>query len=268
MEKLYNFKIIESGNRVEVYAINGTITEGGESKNIDGRRGAKGNTKGSKARRQQTLYEARNNIIRLVNCNNDMIVFCTLTYADNMQDLKKSRNDLQYFFQKLHKDYEYLKYLWVMEYQERGAIHFHILLNIDLPIKHLNGRKSNNHKELEQCFNKKYWNRGFIDLKKLDDNNQAAKYIATYLVKDLLELDLGGYRVYSYSKNLNKPKVSKIFIPNTGVETVVSIYQDYKVQYVNNYDIKYKNKDGNEVSKKVNYYDLIKGDCINENITC
>ena len=75
-----------------------------------------------------------------------------------------------------------------------------------------------------------------------------------------MELDLGGYRVYSYSKNLNKPKVSKIFIPNTGVETVVSIYQGYKVQYVNNYDIKYKNKDGKEVSKKVNYYDLIKGD--------
>ena len=97
----------------------------------------------------------------------------------------------------------------------------------------------------------------FIDLKKLDDNNQAAKYIATYLVKDLLELDLGGCRVYSYSKNLNKPNVSKIFIPNTGVETVISIYQDYKVQYVNNYDIKYKNKGGKEVSKKVNYLNIL-----------
>ena len=258
MEKLYNFKIIESGNRIEVYAIHGTITEGGESKNREGRKGNDGNSKDSKVRRKQTLNEARNNIIRLVSSNNDMKVFCTLTYKDNMQDLEKSRKHLQYFFQKLHKDYSNLKYLWVMEYQERGAIHFHILLNINLPIKHLNGRKSKEHKELENNFNKKYWSRGFIDLKVLDDNYQAGRYIATYLVKDLLELDLEGYRVYSYSKNLNKPRVSKIFIPDTSVETVVAVYEDYKVQYVRNYDIHYTNKAGIEQIKKVNYYDLIK----------
>lgn len=258
MEKLYNFKMIESNNRVEVYAIHGTITEGGESKNIDGRRGNEGNSKDSNSRRKQTLNEARNNIIRLVGCNSDMKVFCTLTYKDNMQELEKSRKHLQYFFQKLHKDYKNLKYLWVMEYQDRGAIHFHILLNINLPINHINGRKSKDHKQIENEFNKKYWNRGFIDLKVLEDNYQAAKYIATYLVKDLLELDLEGYRVYSYSKNLNKPKVSKMFIPNTKVETVINIYQGYKVQYVNSYDIKYIDKAGNERIKKVNYYDLIR----------
>lgn len=258
MEKLYNFKIIESGDRVEVYAIHGTITEGGESKNTDGRKGNDGDSKDSNSRRKQTLNEARNNIIRLVGCNSDMKVFCTLTYKNNMQDIKKSRKHLQYFFQKLHKEYNNLKYLWVMEYQDRGAIHFHILLNIQLPIKHINGRKSKDHKQIENDFNKKYWNRGFIDLKALEDNYQAAKYIATYLVKDLLELDLEGSRVYSYSKNLNKPKVSKIFIPDTKVESVIAIYKDYKVQYVNSYDIHYTNKAGIEQSKKVNYYDFIK----------
>lgn len=258
MEKLYNFKIIESGDRVEVYAIHGTITEGGESKNTDGRKGNDGDSKDSDSRRKQTLNEARNNIIRLVGCNSDMKVFCTLTYKNNMQDIKKSRKHLQYFFQKLHKEYNNLKYLWVMEYQDRGAIHFHILLNIQLPIKHINGRKSKDHKQIENDFNKKYWNRGFIDLKALEDNYQAAKYIATYLVKDLLELDLEGYRVYSYSKNLNKPKVSKIFILDTKVESVIAIYKDYKVQYVNSYDIHYTNKAGIEQIKKVNYYDFIK----------
>lgn len=260
MEKLYNFKIIESKNRVEVYAIKGTIVEGGECKNRNGRKGSsEGKTKGSKSRRKQTLNEARNNIIRLVSCNSDMKVFCTLTYKDNMQDIKKSRKNLEYFFQKLHKGYNDLKYLWVMEYQTRGAIHFHILLNIDLQIQHINGRKSKEHKQLENDFNNRYWNRGFVDLKLLEDNYQASKYIATYLVKDLLELELDGYRVYSYSKNLQKPKTSKIFI-DTKAETVINIYKDYKVQYVNSYDIKYIDRFGKEIVKKVNYYDLLKGD--------
>ena len=259
MEKLYNFKIIESKNRVEVYSIAGTISTGGECKNKSGRKGSsEGKTKGSKSRRKQTLNEARNNIIRLVSCNSDMKVFCTLTYKENMQDIKKSRKHLQYFFQKLHKDYNDLKYIWVMEYQERGAIHFHILLNLNINLNHTDGRKSKEHKQFENDFNKKYWDKGFIDVKLLKDNYQAGKYIATYLVKDLLELDLQGYRVYSYSKNLQKPLVSKIFIKDTNVETVISIYKDYKVQYANSYDIKYVDKVGKEIVKKVKYYDLIR----------
>lgn len=258
MEELYNFKIIESNNRVEVYAVNGTISTGGECKNRNGRSGSSGKTKGSKSRRKQTLNEARNNIIRLVSCNSDMKVFCTLTYKENMQDIKKSRKQLQYFFQKLHKDYSNLKYLWVMEYQDRGAIHFHILLNLNINLNHTDGRKSKEHKQFENDFNNRYWSRGFIDLKSLENNYSAGKYIATYLVKDLLELDLEGYRVYSYSKNLNKPKVSKIFIQDTKVETVINIYQEYKVQYVNSYEIKYIDKTGKKRIKKVNYYDLIR----------
>lgn len=258
MEKLYNFKIIECNNRVEVYAIKGTITEGAESKNKEGRKSDKGNSENTRTRRKQTLNEARNNIIRLVSCNQDMKIFCTLTYKENFKDLENSRKHLEYFFKKLHKDYDNLKYLWVMEYQDRGAIHFHILLNIDIPIKSIKGRKSMEHKKIENAFNKKYWNRGFIDLKALDDNYQAAKYIAAYLVKDLLEIDLEGYRVYSYSKNLNKPIISKIFLKDTSVETVIAAYEGYKIQYVNSYDIHYSNKVGEDVTKKVNYYDLIK----------
>ena len=132
-------------------------------------------------------------------------------------------------------------------------------MNIDLQIQHINGRKSKEHKQLENDFNNRYWNRGFVDLKLLEDNYQASKYIATYLVKDLLELELDGYRVYSYSKNLQKPKTSKIFI-DTKAETVINIYKDYKVQYVNSYDIKYIDRFGKEIVKKVNYYDLLKGD--------
>jgi len=54
----------------------------------------------------------------------------TLTYRENMQDLERAQRDLQKFVRRVSKltsnALRGFKYVLVVEYQERGAIHFHI----------------------------------------------------------------------------------------------------------------------------------------------
>lgn len=256
--QLYNNKVYISGNRVEIYKYNGYQHIGGEPLNIEGK-----STNGSnkEKNRKTTLNKARNNIIRLVNSNPDMQTFITLTYKENMQDLSKSKKHVNYFFKKLSKDNPNLKYLYVLEYQERGAIHYHILCNLKLGLKTAKrGRKSKIQKEYEIWFAKEYWsNRGFVDVRNLESegNTNAGKYIATYLVEDLLTLDLDGNRCYSYSRNLDKPIV-ELIDTTEGIEEIVQVYSDYEITYTSTYDIKYVDKKGRERVYSVNYYDMYK----------
>ena len=169
--QLYNGKVHISGSRAEIYKYQAYQVIGKEGKS-EGRKGktGKGAAKENKeVNRKVTLNRARNNIIRLANSNPDLTTFITLTYKENMQDLSKSKKHLNYFFKKLTKDYKNFKYLYVLEYQERGAIHYHMLCN--LPIEFITakrGRKSQVQKEYEQWFSKAYWsNRGFVAVRNL-----------------------------------------------------------------------------------------------------
>lgn len=267
--KIYNTKIIESGERLEIYKYQGYIIIGEKSNNSEGRRGKTELTKeqkeeNSSRRRKETLVNARNNIIRLISCNsNDLKLFITLTYKDNFQDLKKSKEHLKKFFKKLSKDYKDLKYVYVLEYQERGAIHYHILTNIDIGIKTV---KSNEYKtaaqrELENYFRINYWSsRGWVDIRALDTEgiNVISKYVSSYLVEGLFMLDLKGNRAYGYSKNLNKPIVSSIE-SKLSIEELIDL-EGYNLQYTSSYKRIYTDKTGMERESNVNYFDYIKND--------
>jgi len=55
-------------------------------------------------------------------------LFITLTYAENFGDVGLGNRHLRLFFQRLRKSHKGLEYVAVPEYQERGALHYHILL--------------------------------------------------------------------------------------------------------------------------------------------
>lgn len=83
---------------------------------------------------KQNLIRARKRCRNLVltNFNNNAEMW-TLTYAENEKILKKAKKDLNLFFKHVNyrrkkKGLENLKYVWVAERQERGAIHFHIMV--------------------------------------------------------------------------------------------------------------------------------------------
>ncbi|MDK0934375.1 hypothetical protein P5F48_14515 [Clostridium perfringens] len=268
----YNLKIIRSGsNRIELYKVsNYLIRKNGKSNNKQGRRGKnelESNKKieNSKRNRKTTLTNTRNNIIRLIKSNPDMNTFITLTFAIEV-DYKESKILLNNFFNKLRRKYNNLKYLWVLEFGTKNQrLHYHLLTNIDLP-KEINfarskERKSKKHKEFENTFSSKYWQYGFVDIRNLEqeDNTNIALYISCYIVKDLLNMQLEGYRVYGYSKKtLNKPTITTIFDNRTIEELLKDFKKNYELKYTNNYDIGYIDKNNNNHKGTVTYFDLIK----------
>ena len=268
---MYNTKIIFSGDCIEIYKVNNYViredkkTEG--SKIVD--RMLKTDTKRIKddagivnpIGREKTLNKAKNNIIRLIRSNDDMQTFITLTFAKEL-NYKESKAKLNNFFTKLRKRYPGLKYLWVLEYGDKNnRLHYHVLCNIPIRIKLSSSKelKSNEHKTLEQEFNNKYWGYGFIDIRhlKAEENTNVALYVSMYIVKNMKDKNLEGYRVYGYShKTLNKPAVFKYYSKET-VEDLMKNYCNYKIKYQNNYDIGYIDWK-REHKGNVTYIELIK----------
>lgn len=261
LETIYNTKFISSGDRLEIYKYKGYIRKGGSSRNTEGRRGKKEISDEEKAinhknSRLRNLNNAKNNIVRIVSCNkNDLFSFITLTYAENMQDIKKSKKQLNEFFKKIKEVVPELKYLYVMEFQERGAIHYHILCNF--PINHITNKKpTDQQKEYNLKFKELYWNYGWCDCRnlKLEGNTNIAKYISAYLTSDLYCKDLNGCRVFGTSRNLARPIVTTIETKYTSSDILET--EGYELQYYNNYSSGYRDKSGRNRKNMVSYYDF------------
>lgn len=265
---MYNLKIIRSGRRVEIYKINNYVIKQGEKHEgtkiiegiIKGDKPKEKKEKQNKKARKETLNKARNNIMRLIKANEDsMSAFLTLTFAKE-QDYKESKKSLNILFTKLRRDYKALKYIWICEYGDiNGRLHYHLLCNIPIEIKLSTSKekKSQEHKELENNFSKKYWPYGFVDIRHLEQegNTNVALYVATYITKSMENKELEGFRIYGYStKTLIKPIEEKIYTRDS-IEDILSLFKGYSITFTNSYSIGYT--DGNrEHIGTVNYYDM------------
>lgn len=97
-----------------------------------------------------------------------------LTYKENMRDTKRLYEDFKKFFMRLkyvYQDKTSIDYLTVVEPQERGAWHCHVLMrfnNLDkVYIKN---------KDL-----KAIWGQGFVQIKSLKDVDNIGAYLSAYL---------------------------------------------------------------------------------------
>lgn len=121
--------------------------------------------------------------------------FMTLTFAENLQDISKANYLWKTFRQRLEYDLNLkLKYIAVTEFQERGAIHFHIIL-FNLP-------------DLGVSYIEEKWREGRADIKTVYNVDNLGAYVSKYLTKDLLPEDdrLRGKKTYFCSKGLVKPQ--------------------------------------------------------------
>lgn len=143
-------------------------------------------------------------ISRLIQCNyNDKSTFLTLTFRENLQDIGTAYNEFNLFMKRL-KYYlkvemlqEELKYIATWELQQRGAIHFHLIL-FDFPF-------------LEAEKMAELWGNGFIKINKIKDKVKAEEignYLVKYFTKDL-EQKAMYKKAYSSSKNLELPEEEK-----------------------------------------------------------
>lgn len=170
---------------------------------------------------------AKFRLIRKINNNfTSDSSFLTLTYAENMQDNKRGKADFEEFNRSLRRaarrgsvkmDPNY-KYAAVIEYQQRGAIHFHMLINSSwLDLKGL----------------KKYWKHGLIrneSIKLRNKNNDkgvdnVGAYVTKYITK--FERKEKYLNLYSCSKNLSDPKKMYLYGEDSAtVKKLIAMYAD------------------------------------------
>ena len=184
------------------YIITGHIIEIYSYKNyFHGKGGNTGTKKGcadleNKLKNYANTNQRRRDTIRRLACcnfNNEYDKFLTLTFADNMTDIKECNTVFKNFIKRLKYKYnlQNLKYLAVIEFQQRGAVHYHVLLNIPyIP-----------HKELQEL-----WGNGFVFINAIEHVDNIGAYILKYITKDNNDERLMGQKAYLTSRNLKKPE--------------------------------------------------------------
>ena len=154
-----------------------------------------------KARRSDNLVVLRNNVRRLVNCNHDRYgyepTFLTFTYKENQNDIAQAWKDWHVFMRKMRLRYGTLHALSVMEFQKRGAVHFHCIFFNLSPVIEFTERKSRVIAGL--------WGHGFVDIERVRSARNVGAYVCKYMNKSADDVRLRGKKFYSTTRNLFKP---------------------------------------------------------------
>lgn len=164
--------------------------------------------------------------------------FITLTYSDNFVNISLSRKHFSYFIDKIRRVKKDFKYLCITEFQKRGAIHYHLLTNININDSTLLYLQEDNPKFKHI----KYWNYGFNSVEFIKDNkNKIVGYISKYMTKDL-DNRLFSKRRYLYSRNLITPKESYIDLSKDDEYIkFINYFKNSNVNFSYNYKDTYNN---------------------------
>lgn len=195
----YNVKIVVSGPVLEVYEYTDTIWRGlkSQGKKISPAKippedmdevilAEKLDSRG------KSNLRARNTLRRLALANfSNRSKFLTLTFAENVTDLESANKEFKRFIRKMKTKLGDFKYMAVIEFQKRGAIHYHVLLDI----------KYTKVKLLEE-----WWGNGFIKINRIDHVDNIGAYVVKYMTKEDADERLIRKKMYQCSKNLERPR--------------------------------------------------------------
>ena len=229
----FDGKVVKSGNVIEVYKYEKGVFKG--FINVSGRAGNGFITDEQKEKnREVSLMRARRDLRRIVNANvgqwgKDVTSkFVTLTFKDNVSDLYKANYEFEKFIKRLNykvygKSCSRLKYTVVPEFQERGAVHYHVIF-YNLPY-------------IESKVIEEVWGNGFIKINKIDDIDNVGAYICKYLTKSNVDSRLKGRKCYFNSRGLKKPV--EVYLDGDELEDIKKTLPDeamtYKGEFSNEY---------------------------------
>jgi len=247
--KLYNIKLVECGDYIQVYYYNNTKSK----KSSDSKEDLKltkidvdvtsncvntDNMKDTNSIELRSIMRSKLECQRLAKSNiKDWETFITLTFAENVTDVTFANKKFRYFIDKVRRVKKDFKYLCIPEFQKRGAVHYHMLCNINIDDNSLLYVQEDNKKYKHI----KYWNDGFSSIEVMTgDPKKVVGYISKYMTKDIDNRLFGKHR-YFYSQNLITPKESYINLDNSidsdfynkKIQDLELIYQN---QYINPYD--------------------------------
>ena len=183
-----NQQVFLCGNVIEKTEYERPLLRGLSSKRVG--RSVSASEKDKKINRNKVLARNCRTVRQYANANPGCNKFVTLTFSDNLTDIDEANYHLKKFNQRVKYRYPDFKYIVVIEFQKRGAVHYHMLCN--LPYIDVN--------ELARI-----WGHGFIKLNKIDNVDNVGAYVTKYMQKDLDDPRLRGRKCYMTSRNLNKP---------------------------------------------------------------
>ena len=220
----YLKKVIVSGNVVEVYDYEKPIIAGYSVKDHYKRgRCFEASEEDKQINRGKVFNRAKRDIRRLVNCNiGEFSKFVTLTFRENITDLKVANYEWKKFKQRLETKIGYkLQYLVVIEFQKRGAIHYHCVM-FNLPYIQNN--------KLQEI-----WGNGFVKINNIDNVDNVGAYVCKYMTKTDDDRLLG-QKMYFSSRGLEKPVEIK---EKARVETLASALPASSLTYSSTFENEY-----------------------------
>lgn len=220
-------KVVKTGHILELYEIQYRPFRS------KGGRKPRGDTEETEqSNYQETQIRRRNDIKRLAIANFDEhSKFITLTYSDNITDIKQSNYEFKKFVERLKYKYGKFKYLAVIEFQKRGAIHYHMIS--DLPYIDNN--------ELREI-----WGNGFVKINDISKVDNVGAYLIKYMSKDNNDKRLMGEKAYLCSRGLKRPEIisdSQVRgWHNKAVDKVLLEIENKKPVYTGEYETDYLGK--------------------------
>lgn len=223
-KKQFNKRVVVSGNVLEVYEYEKPVVQGMGKKRI-GRANTLFTSDEVKAEnRGKTARRARRYVRGVVNANPHLNKFLTLTYAENLKELRRARYDFDKFIKRIKTRFKKFLYVVVIEFQKRGAVHFHLLCN--LPYVEA--------KELA-----KIWGHGFIKINRIDNVDNVGAYVTKYMTKDSVDERLAGKKCYSMSKGLKQPKE---YTDETEIAEIMENLENVKRVYSTEFETEFYGK--------------------------
>lgn len=234
-------KIIYSGDIIEVFDYEKGYLKGYEIKESNNTQGRKKDFKSEDydIHRKQVLSRAKSTLRRLINSNHKQYgnqftsKFLTLTFGDNVTDLDHAHYEFEKFIKRLNylifnSKKSNIKYNAVVEFQERGAIHYHIII-YNIPYTRQNVIQET-------------WGNGYVWINKIEHVDNVGAYITEYMGKDIQDDRLEGRKSYFSSRGLFKPVV---ITDKKIVETVAAALPSEYLKHTSSFE--------NEYLGKINY---------------
>lgn len=181
---------------------------------------------------------AQNKVRPLILANFDRnSKFITLTFEENITDVVEANKLLEKFKRKIKRLYPGFEFIDVVEFQERGAVHYHMIVNIDI----------------DKQFLEEKWGHGFVDVTEVESIHKTANYMVKCMNKENADERLINKRIYHTSKNLKK---SEEYIGDDAVKIVEEYLKKNKTPiFGNEYVHEYTG-----ASVKYDLYDLMRDD--------
>lgn len=231
MAKAYNVKMIRSGNVIEIYQYSDSRMYGYSKKpssgsaptdviqDVDKETGEIFLRKATEeeelelklskqlSERAKSNIKARNSLRRLVLNNfSNQSTFLTLTFQENLTDLTKANQVFKRFVKYMKEDLSKVwgkgfKYVAVVEFQKRGAIHYHLIC--DLPRYYRYSKVRDRWRQAITALGVS--GTGSTKQHRIDKVDNVGAYVVKYMTKAGADERLIGKKLYQTSRGLTKP---------------------------------------------------------------